>query len=174
MNNFPKGTEDNVGTGSALVPAALGARATVDLVLDERQETTRGVDWLEPLADDAVKAYLRDKRADAVVATQLKAAWEIRQTLVKATEEKQRLAGEEADRRRATEETRANLKALEKNVAAADLRAKLTARLAADASKLDVLGKRLIEVNLKINENQVRFGEAIRAINLLQPLPVES
>jgi hypothetical protein len=37
-----------------------------------------------------------------------------------------------------------------------------------------VLGKKLIEVNLKINENQVRFGEAIRAIKLLQPLPAES
>ena len=58
MNNFPAGTEDNVGTGTALVPATVAARATVELVLDERQQTTRTVDWLEPLADDAVKAYL--------------------------------------------------------------------------------------------------------------------
>jgi len=173
MNNFPAGTEDNVGTGSALVPATLGGRGTMDVVLDERQQTTRTVDWLEPLADDAVKAYLRDKRADPVIAAQLKAAWEIRQVLWKATEERQKLASEEADRRRATEETRQNLKALEKNTAAADLRAKLTERLAADASKLDVLGKKLIEVNLKINENQVRFVEAIRAIKLLQPLAAE-
>ena len=173
MNNFPAGTEDNVGTGSALVPVALGARGTMDVVLDERQQTTRSVDWLEPLADDAVKAYLRDKRADPVIAAQLKAAWEIRQVLWKATEERQKLMSEEADRRRATDETRQNLKALEKNTAAADLRAKLTERLASDSSKLDVLGKKLIEVNLKINENQVRFGEAVRAIKLLQPLAAE-
>ena len=76
MNNFPAGTEDNVGTGTALVPTTVAARATVDLVLDERQQTTRTVDWLEPLADDAVKAYLRDKRADPVIAAQLKAAWD--------------------------------------------------------------------------------------------------
>jgi len=173
MNNFPAGTEDNVGTGSALVPITLGARGTMDVVLDERQQTTRTVGWLEPLADDAVKAYLRDKRADPVIAAQLKAAWEIRQVLWKATEERQKLTSEEADRRRATEETRQNLKALEKNTAAGDLRAKLTERLAADSGKLDVLGKQLIEVNLKINENQVRFGEAVRAIKLLQPIAAE-
>jgi hypothetical protein len=173
MNNFPPGTEDNVGTGSALVPATLAGRATATLVLDERQQTVRQVDWLEPLADDAVKAYLGDKRAEPVVVAQLKAAWEIRQVLVKAAAERQKLASEENERRRATEETRQNLKALEKNTAAADLRAKLTARLATDSARLDVLSKQLIEVNLRINENQVRFGEAIRAIKVLSPLAAE-
>jgi hypothetical protein len=142
-------------------------------VLDERQQTTRVVDWLDPLADDAVKAYLRDRRADPIIATQLKAAWDIRQALARANADRQQLATEEGEWRRATEETRANLKALEKNTAAGDLRARLTERLAADSSKLDVLGKKLIEVSLKINENQVRFVESIRAIKLLQPLAVE-
>lgn len=167
----PPGTEDNVGTGSALLPAPLGARATVELTVDERQETTQGMDWLSPLADDAVRAYLADARADAAVAGPLKAAWEIRQGLVKATEQQQRLSVEASERRRATEETRANLKALEKNAAAADLRAKLTSRLAADSARLDVLGKGLVEANLKVNENQIRFTEAIRSIKLAQPLP---
>ena len=173
MNNFPAGTDDNVGTGTALVPTTVAARATADLVLDERQQTTRTVDWLDPLADDAVKAYLRDKRADPVIAAQLKAAWDVRQALARANAAKQQLASEEVERRRATEETRANLKALEKNTAAGDLRARLTERLAADSSKLDVLGKKLIEVNLTINENQVRFSDAIRAIKLQQPLAAE-
>jgi len=173
MNGFPAGTEDNVGTGSALVPFTVAPRATVDLTLDERQQTTRTVAWLDPLADEAVKAYLRDRRADPVVAAQLKAAWEIRQLLLKSTQERQQLGSEEAERRRATEETRANLKALEKNTAAGDLRAKLTERLAADSSRLDVLGKRLIEVNLAINEQQVRLTEAIRAVKLSQPLAAE-
>jgi hypothetical protein len=173
MKNFPAGTEDNVGTGSALVPVELGARATTELVLDERQQTTRAIDWLSALADEAVKAYLADRRADAVVAAGLKAAWEVRQVLVKATAERQQLAVEEGERRKATEETRNNIKALEKNTAAADLRAKLTSRLGEDAARLDVLSKKLIEVGLRINENQVRFGEAIRAIKLQQPLATE-
>ena len=165
------GTEDNVGSGSALVPAPLGARTTVEVTVDERLETTQGMDWLSPLADDAVRAYLADPRADASVATPLKAAWEIRQALVKATEQQQRLSVEAGERRRATEETRANLKALEKNAAAADLRAKLTSRLATDSARLDVLSKGLVEASLKVNENQIRFTEAIRGIKLQQPLP---
>ena len=46
-------------------------------------------------------------------AAQLKAAWDVRQRLAKANDERQKLASEEAELRRATEETRANLKALE-------------------------------------------------------------
>jgi hypothetical protein len=171
MNNFPAGTEDNVGTGSALVPTTVAGRSTDTLALDERQQTVRSVGWLEPLADDAVKAYLADKRANQVVATQLKEAWQIRQVLYKASVEQQKLSTEESELRRATEETRANLKALEKNTAAADLRAKLTSRLASDSARLDVLSKNLIEVNLRINENQVRFNEAIRSIKLAEALP---
>ena len=33
MKNFPSGTEDNVGTGTALVPVQVAARGTIDLVL---------------------------------------------------------------------------------------------------------------------------------------------
>ena len=170
MNNFPAGTEDNVGTGTALVPAQVGPRTTSELVLDERQQTARSLDWLSPLADEAVKGYAADRRADPVIVAQLKAAWDIRRALVDAHAAREKLAATDADLRRSTEETRANLKALEKNSAAADLRAKLTARLAGDSARLDVVGKQLIEVDLKINESQVRFNDAIRAIKLLQPL----
>jgi hypothetical protein len=171
----PAGTEDNVGTGSALVPIQVAANQTETLVVDERTQSVRGVDWLDPLADDAVRAYLApgNKKADPAVAKVLAAAWAIRKTLAAASDERSSLGTQQADLQRGTEETRNNLKALEKNTAAGDLRAKLTERLAADSSKLDVLGKKLIEVNLKINENQVRFVESIRAIKLLQPLAAE-
>jgi hypothetical protein len=173
MKRFPAGTEDNVGTGSALVPAEVGARSTSELVLDERQQTTRNLDWLSPLADDAVKGYVADQRADPVIVAQLKAAWPVRHALVDAQGERQSLAATDADLRRSTEETRANLKALEKNTAAGELRAKLTARLSADSARLDLVGKQIIEVDLKINESQVRFNDAIRAIKLLQPLATD-
>jgi hypothetical protein len=173
MKNFPAGTEDNVGTGTALVPAQVGARTTSELVLDERQQTTLNLDWLSPLADEAVKGYVADQHADPVVVAQLKAAWPLRRALLDARAERQTLAATDADLRRSTEETRANLKALEKNTAAADLRAKLTARLADDSARLDQVGKRIIEVDLKINESQVAFNDAIRAIKLLQPLSLD-
>ena len=173
LHQPPKDTEDNVGTNSALVPSPVAPRTSIEVVVDERQDTTRGVDWFEPLADDAVTAYIADRRADPTVVQGLKAAWEIRKTLMTANDQRIKWSGEQSERQRATEETRANLKALEKNKAAGDLRTKLTSRLAGDSAKLDDLAKKLIEVNLRIAENQVRFTEAIRSIKLMQPLAVE-
>jgi hypothetical protein len=170
IKGFPAGTEDNVGTGSALVPVQVAGRATSDLVLDERQENTQTVDWLSPLADEAVRGYLADGHADAGVAAQLKAAWDVRRALVDAQSQRQKLATTDAELRRSTDETRANLKALEKNTAAADLRAKLTTRLADDSARLDVVDKKMIEVDLQINEGQVRFNDAIRAVKMLTPI----
>jgi hypothetical protein len=169
----PAGTEDNVGTGSALVPATVAAHATTKLTVDERQQMTWTIDWLAPLADEAVRAYLADKRANADVAAQLRAAWEFRKVLARAGEERAKIAVQDTELRKSTEETRANLKALEKNTTAGDLRAKLTARLADTAARLDAIGKRIIEIDLLVNEQRVRFTEAIRAITLREPLAVD-
>jgi hypothetical protein len=169
----PEGTEDNVGTGSALVPVTVAAHGTGKLTVDERQQMTWTIDWLAPLADEAVQSYLTDKRADAGVAAQLRAAWEFRKVLARAGDERAQLAVQDRELRRATEETRANLKALEKNTTAGDLRARLTARLAETAARLDAIGKRVIEIDLLVNEQRVRFNEAIRAITLREPLAVD-
>ncbi len=167
----PAGTEDNVGTGTALVPIDVAANATATLVVDERQMAVRGADWLDPLAEDAVRAYLdgANKKVDPAVAKVLRSAWDIRKTLVTARDERVKLVTQEADLRRATEETRANLKALEKNAAAGDLRAKLTARLAADSAALDKLTKRAIELDLTLNEQRVRLEDALRGLKLWLP-----
>jgi hypothetical protein len=170
MKNFPAGTEDNVGTGTALVPVQVAARGTMDLVLDERQQTTRALDWLSPLADEAVRGYLASRGADPILAAQLKAAWDVRRGLVDAQADRQKLAATDAELRRSTDETRNNL---EKNTAAADLRAKLTARLADQSAQLDVVDKKIIEADLKINEGHIRFTDAIRSVKLLQPLAAE-
>jgi hypothetical protein len=162
----PAGTEDNVGSGNALVPMEVAAAATATLAVDERQQTVRQIDWLDPLADDAVRAYSADKKADAAIVKVLEAAWVIRKTLVGATDERAKLAVEENDLRRGTEETRNNLKALEKNTAAGDLRAKLTSRLAADSARLDRVTKRTVEVDLILTEQRVRFTDALRGIKV--------
>jgi len=170
LSRPPAGTEDNVGTGSALVPATVEARATTSLTVDERHESTRNVDWLDPLADEAVRAYLTspDREADPAVVKALSAAWVIRKALLSATNERAKLATEEADLRRATDETRNNLKALEKNKAAGDLRDKLTQRLGADSTRLDEVAKREVEADLAINELRVRFSDALRGIKVTQ------
>jgi hypothetical protein len=167
----PAGTEDNVGTGTALVPMEVAGNATATLAVDERQQTVRGVDWLDPLADDAVRAYLAgaNKKVDPAIAKALGAAWTIRKVLVDAGDERAKLGVQAADLRRATDETRNNLKALEKNTAAGDLRAKLTARLAADSADLDKVTKRTIEVDLLLAEQRVRLADALRGLQLWLP-----
>jgi hypothetical protein len=67
---------------------------------------------------------------------------------------------------RATEETRDNLKAIEKNKAAEDLRKSLTTRLSRSSARLDVVMKRLIELDLQTKEQELRFREAVKEIRI--------
>jgi hypothetical protein len=162
----PKDTEDNVGTGSALVPVRVEPRQTVTLELNERSPQQQVTDWLSPLADEAVKEYLLASDANTESARALQAAFVLRNDWKKATEEIARLRGEQQELERATEETRGNLKAIEKNKAAEDLRKSLTARLSKSSARLDVVMKRLIELDLQTKEQELRFREAVKEIRI--------
>jgi len=167
----PPGTEDNVGTGSALVPVDVKPYDKGELVVDERSPQQQPVAWLDDLAAIAVKAYLADPRSDQKIVAQLGPAWAIRDKLRALGDERNSLTTEQADLRQSTQETRLSLKAIEKNKAAADLAAKLTERLRRDTDRLDAITKRLIEIDLANREQEVRFRDAIRDINLVAPPP---
>lgn len=171
LHEPPKDTDDNTGTGTALVPLAVGAQTTGEVSVDERSTTSRYADWLSPLADEAVTGYIADPRADKKVVEELKKAWEIRPILLKAVDDERKLRDEQRELERSTEETRRNLKSLEKNTAAAALRKQLTDRLAASAVRLNEITKKLVELGLVVNEQRVRFQEIVRGIKLAQPLP---
>jgi hypothetical protein len=167
----PPGTEDNVGTGSALVPGRMGPGATVELVVDERLEVRRAVDWFSPIAENAIKAYLADPKADPDAAKKLGAVWGTRNDIVKLTADRAKLAKESDTLSQSTEETRRNLRAIEKNKTAEALRQKLTARLAEAASKLDDYNRKLVELDAKLAELNVTFKEGIRDIKVLVAPP---
>jgi hypothetical protein len=162
----PKGTEDNVGTGSALVPVRLEARQTATLELNERSPQQIGMDWLSPLAEDAVKEYLAAADAQPALVKALKAAFVLLDDWKKATEESAKLRAEQQELERATEETRDNLRAIEKNKAAEDLRRTLTGRLSKSSARLDVVMKRLIELELQTKEVELRFHEAVKEMKI--------
>lgn len=130
-------------------------------------------DWMDPLADDAVKKYLAHQRANPNVQKQLREAWKIRERLVKLIDEQRGLRDEQAQLERQNKETRLSLKAIEKNPQAGDLRQTLTRRLADVTARLDQLTKRLVEVQLATNEQQVRFRDIVRQIELRDPLPAK-
>jgi hypothetical protein len=165
----PSGTEDNVGTGTALVPAKVGSRATFELVVDERVTVRRMADWFSAIANSAMKAYLADPKSDHAATQRLTAAWVVRNDIVAKGDERTKLQQEYRTLSQATEETRRNLRAIEKNQSADALRQKLTQRLAAAATKLDEFNRRLVELDSKLGELGVQFKEAIRDVKVMPP-----
>lgn len=166
----PAGTEDDLASATALVPVPLKPRAKVELVVDERQATQQAVDWLHPLAEEAIKAYLADARADRGLSDKLKQAWTLRDALKQTGDRVSLLETEQQELEKSSRETRLSLEAIEKNNQAADLRQKLTKRLGEVTARLDQITKKLVELRLNLGEQQVRFKEAIREIKLLTPL----
>lgn len=167
----PSGTEDNLGTGSALVPVVVGASGRAELTVEERQPVQEPTDWLSPVADDAVKAYLADQRAEPGLVKELRVAWTQRDSLQKANDERNRLVQSQAELEKSARETRLSLEAIEKNKQAYDLRAKLTTRLGEVTGRLEQITKHLVELNLRASELEVRFRDAVRELRLTRPLP---
>jgi hypothetical protein len=170
LHDPPKGTEDNLGTGSALVPVTVPKRGAAVLDVDERRIQQRYVDWLSQLADEAVKSYMADARAEASVVRDLKVAWEVRGKLRTALDEKEKLQAESNLLENQSDELRRNLRAIEKNKTAEELRKDLTDRLAKAAARLDEITKRVIVLEMQINEQSIRFRDLTTGIKMLKPL----
>lgn len=172
LNNAPKGTEDNTGTGSALVPLSVGKHASAVLDVDERKETRRQIDWLDPLADDAVKAYLADPRADQAVVAQLRQAWEARGKLRTSLDERDKLSNERGQLDAQIDQINSSLRAIEKNRLADELRKTLTDRLAKASTRIDEITKRVIVLDMQVSEQSIRFRDLVSPIRMVKPLPV--
>ncbi|MDI1479060.1 hypothetical protein [Polyangium sp. y55x31] len=181
LENPPKGTEDNVGTGSALVPQTTPKRGTNVLDVEERRSFTRQVDVLSQLADDAVKAYMNDARADKVVVAELKKAWDSRGRLRTALDERNKLQAEQNTLERESEQLRRNLKAIEKikddprdTVSRQNtdkMRQDFTDRLGKASVRLGEITKRLTILEIEVNEQSVRLRDQLASIKLEKALP---
>lgn len=173
LHDPPPGTEDNVGTGSALVPIEVGPHAKHDLVVDERAAWNQKTDWFSPAADSAVKAFLADPKSDHDVVQKLTALWPLRAQIVGKNDERAKLQSELSQLAGEANEKRADLRAIEKNTtkAAEALRKTLTMRLAAIASRQETLVAQNIQIGQDLSEMQVRWREGVRAINLPEVKP---
>ncbi len=169
LNNPPKGTEDRTTDGHALIPVTAKPHATSKLTVDERLASEQELNWLDPLADIAIKAYFDSSKADPKAVAQLRQAWQVRADLTHAVDRQQQLTTTQGELEKAARETRLSLEAIEKNKQAGDLRATLTARLREQTASLDRTTKDLIEVKLKMNELEVRLRDALRDVSLRLP-----
>ena len=167
----PPNTEDNVGTQTALVPTTVKPGGTAELVVDERTTLRRAEDWFSAIADNAVKAFIADSRSDRASVDKLTAAWAVRKEIVGKNEDRAKLAQEHATLTQQSNETRQNLRAIEKNKTAEQLRTKLTARLAETATRIDELSKRIVEIDSKLAELRIQFKELIRDVKVTAPPP---
>ncbi|HEX7665399.1 MAG TPA: hypothetical protein VF407_12830, partial [Polyangiaceae bacterium] len=114
-------------------------------------------------------AFLADSKSPRDVVAKLNAAWQTRADILSKADAREKLTQEQADLQQQTQETRQNLLAIEKNKAADALRAKLTQRLAATATRLDEIQKQAVELDAKLAELRVQFREAIRDIKYNAP-----
>jgi hypothetical protein len=167
----PPATEDNAAQGNALVPISVNANGKAELVVDERQSQQQSIGWLEQTADDAVRGYLSDPRADSKSVALLKAAWQTRQTWKTLVDEQTKLVTERSELERNLQQLRTSLKAIEKNAQAQDLQQKLTRKLGEASTRLDQISKRLVEVELSMREQEVRFRDAITEVEVLSVPP---
>ncbi len=167
----PKGTEDNVGTGSALLPAELPAHGKQELVVDERSAEPEYADWFGVAADKAVKAYLADPRADAKVAQQLTALWPLRGQIVAKQEQRNKLNGELSQLQSEAYQKRADLRAIEKNKAADALRKSLTSRIGVISSREETLTAQNIVLGQDLSDLQAKWRDGIAAIHLAEAPP---
>jgi hypothetical protein len=172
LHEPPKGTEDNTGTGTALVPVEVPAHESKVLDVDERRVQRRQVDWLDPLADEAVKAYLADRRADQVVVPQLRAAWEARGKLRATLDDRDKLNAERRQLDAQIAQLNASLRAIEKNKLADQLRKDLTDRLAKATARTDEITKKTVVLDMQVSEQSIRFRDLVNVIKMVKPLPV--
>jgi hypothetical protein len=182
LENPPKGTEDNIGTGSALVPFVTPKRGTNTLDVEERRSFSRAVDVLSTLADDAVKAYLADPRADKLIVANLKKAWDARTRLRGAVDERNKLSVEQNNLERESEQLRRNLKAIEKikddprdtvsRQNTEKMRQDFTERLGKASVRLGEITKRLTIIEIEISEQSIRLRDSLSGIKLDKPLPL--
>ena len=162
----PPGTEDNTGSGTALLPMDIRAKGRAELVVDERAAVQQNSDWLSTLAEEAVTAYLKDERAEKGQREGLANAWQIRQQWKRYDDEQSVLNSERDELERTQQELRANLEAIRKNEQAADLRHKLTKKLDESTSRFDKVQKRLVELSVATREQQIRFRDAIHDLKI--------
>jgi hypothetical protein len=119
----------------------------------------------DDLAAEAIETYLRDAHPAADVATRLRAALDLRAQIRTLSHERSVLEARRNDLTRAVDETRMNLLTLERSRGAADLRGQLATRLARNATEVDALLRRAVEIDVESGELRVRLGETLREID---------
>ena len=163
----PEGTE--LAPDKALVPVTVPAQAKAELQVVERTPVQLQLSVMDPRAADAIALYLSGPAASDPASASLKRALELRAELTKIEEQVARSEQEQAEVQASANETRQNLKAIEKLASAKDLRTRLYERLKQVDARSAALTKQLIEARTRRAELEVRLNEALESVTLEPP-----
>jgi Domain of unknown function (DUF4139) len=160
----PEGTE--LAPQRALVPVAVPAKGNAELAVVERTPVQTDFSFMDQPAADAVAVFLTGPALEAATSDKLKQALALRDELLKLDGQIVALEREQGELQNGAEETRDNLKAIEKVKTASDLRSRLLARLKQWDARLSELTKQLVEARTKKSELEVRLNEALEGVSL--------
>jgi hypothetical protein len=160
----PAGTETS--NGNALVPVQVDRLGRAEIVVVVRTPIPQRVELTHADAVTALEAWLAQGNAPAAVAQTVRAALDLRRQMTELTTERDTQVQRRDDLQQTTNETRENLRAIQRNAQANDLRQQLTARLARSATELDQITRRIVELDTQIGERRVRLAEAVRGIDI--------
>ncbi|MBF5042214.1 DUF4139 domain-containing protein [Aggregicoccus sp. 17bor-14] len=164
----PKGTEEQVGAGFALVPAEVAAHASAEAKVEERTSARVQADWFDPAADVAVNGYLEDPRADRTAKEALAALWKVRDAIVRERSEEAKWTEQGDTLSEEADEARESLRSLAKS-RAADLKGRLQARLSDLESQHAAAADALVRAQLARHEAEVDFAERLRTLGVRAP-----
>ncbi len=169
VHNPPAGTE--VANNAALVPVQSPRRGRQEIEAQTRSPFRVTVDWTDGEVSRAIEEYLRDGQPAAAVAATLRSSLELQHEIATQTLARAGLETQRNDLQVNTEETRSNLDSIRGNPGAADLRARLTARLGSNATQVANLTRRIVEIDASVGERRVRLAEAVRELSFTVPPP---
>ncbi|MFO0560005.1 MAG: DUF4139 domain-containing protein [Polyangiales bacterium] len=152
--------------GAALVPVRVAARGRGEQLVVVRAPFAMTTHWGDAQAIEAIRAFIQGGRAPRPVIDSLTAALELQEQINRLSVERGELITRRNDLQTNAQETRDNLESIRRNPAAADLRARLTARLTEVSGTIDQVSRRIVELDTQIGERRVRFSEAVRTIEL--------
>ncbi|MFO0629044.1 MAG: DUF4139 domain-containing protein [Polyangiales bacterium] len=172
LHEPPAGTEET--NGNALVPLTVPGHGRHEQIVTTRAAFTQNLPFDHEQSVLAIEAYLRDGSPAANIATTLRTALDMRRQLAEQRQAYDAVRVRRDDLQRNAEETRGNLRAIERNPGAADLRAQLTARLARVSAEIDQATRRIVELDTQMSERNVRLTEALRELDFEAAPPTGS
>ena len=172
LHEPPTGTEES--NGNALVPITVPGHGRHEQLVTTRAAFTQNLPFDHEQSVLAIEAYLRDGHPAANIATTLRTALDMRRQLADQRQARDAATQRRDDLQRNAEETRGNLRAIERNPGAADLRAQLTARLARVSAEIDQATRRIVELDTQMSERNVRLTEALRELDFEAAPPTGS